>query len=291
MTWDGGRLNGTAVQLTPQSGGWKIVAAGGKIEHAALPPLDLQSVGMLYRAPSLFIQSAELRQPGGGAVSVTGEVNVEQMVDLRATLRGIDIAPFLASDWRVRLRGNVSGDVSVRSPLPSRGPPEIRGTLTLAQGQLEALPVLDDMAQFTGTQQFRRLTLTRGSAEFRQTGPRLTVSNFVAESDGLIRVEGAFTVEHATIDGQFQVGVTASSLPVISTLQERVFRESRGGYLWTPMRLTGPLANPTNDLAPRLADAATGAAIDTARGAVQKSIETGKGVIKGALDLLLPPPK
>ncbi len=288
VRWAAGGIAGVALQFTPQDGGWKIAGAGGKIEQAGLPALDVQRVRLLYRAPSLFVQEAELRQPAGGAVNVTGEVNFEQMADLRATLSGIALAPFLAEDWRVRLRGEVSGEVTVHTPLPARAPPEIRGTLTLAQGQLEALPVLDEIAVFTRTQQFRQLTLTRASADFRHTGDKLAVSNFVAEAAGLMRIEGSFTVEHAAIDGAFEVGVTASSLQWLPGSQERVFTASRGGYLWTPMHLTGPLAQPRDDLTPRLVAAAGGAVIDTARGAVQDTIKTGKDVLKSALDLLLP---
>ena len=72
--------------------------------------------------------------------------------------------------------------------------------------------MLDQIATFTATQQFRRLVLKRAEGDFQQDGKRLQVSKFVLESEGLIRVEGAFTVENSMIDGAFQVGVTPASL-------------------------------------------------------------------------------
>ena len=112
-----------------------------------------------------------------------------------ALLERVSLTPFLTEDWRVRLHGNASGEVKVRARLPLNAPPEITGTIALADGELEALPVLDQIAAFTRTQQFRRLKLTRASAEFRHTGPRLAVTNFIAESEGLIRMEGSFIIE------------------------------------------------------------------------------------------------
>ena len=162
------------------------------------------------------------------------------------------------------------------------------GSLSVARGELTALPVLDQIALFTGTQQFRRLSLSRVSADFRQDGAKLRVTKFVAESVGLIRIEGDFIVENSAIDGTFQVGVTPSSLAFIPGSREKVFTESRGGYLWAPMRLTGPLNKPAEDLTARLSRAAGDAVVDTAKGAAEEAVKTGKDVIKNALDLLLP---
>jgi hypothetical protein len=95
-----------------------------------------------------------------------------------------------------------------------------------------------------------------------------------------MRIEGAFTVVGGQIDGTFQVGVTPSSLQWLPGSQERVFTVARAGYLWTPMRLTGAIEHPSEDLTPRLAAAASGAIIRNVEGTVR---ETAKGV----LDLLL----
>ena len=92
------------------------------------------------------------------------------------------------------------------------GGPQLKGSLRLSNGELTALPVLDQIAVFTRTQQFRRLTLTNASGDFEQQGEQLRVTKFIAESEGLIRMEGAFTVEAGMIDGAFLVGVTPGSL-------------------------------------------------------------------------------
>ena len=141
---------------------------------------------------------------------------------------------------------------------------------------------------FRSTQQFRRLSLSRASADFRQDGAKLRVTKFVAESEGLIRLEGDFVIENSMITGTFQVGVSPSTLAFIPGSREKVFTESRAGYVWTPMHLTGLLNKPNEDLTARLARAAGDAVVDTAKGAAEEAVKTGKDVIKNALDLLLP---
>ena len=289
LAWDGGGMRNTTVTAKPDNGGWKIAGQGGKIEQTGLPALDVQALALLYRAPSLYVNTAEFRQGGVGSVKATGEINFAERLDLQVAIRDVNLTPFLSDDWRVRLKGQLSGDVTIRGPLPlPAAGPEIAGSISLARGELTALPVLDQIALFTGTQQFRRLSLSRASADFRQDGAKLRVTKFVTESEGLIRIEGDFTVEKSTIDGTFQVGVTPSSLAFIPGSREKVFTESRGGYVWASMQLKGPLNKPVENLTLRLKQAAGEAIVDTARGAVEDTIKTGKDTIKSALDLLLP---
>jgi hypothetical protein len=291
LTWSGGGLSGTAFEIEPYDGGWQVAGQGGRITYGKLPPLDVDNLHLRYRTPSLFVNSAELRQPSGGSLQATGEVDFTRQVDLRLTLTNIDMTPYLSEDWRLRMKGNLSGEVNVHSALPPRGSPQFSGTLKVSQGELTALPVLDQIAEFTRTQQFRRLNLNSASGDFTQDDAGLHVKNFIAESDGLIRVEGDFTIISGMIDGTFQVGVTPSSLQWLPGSQAKVFTESRGGYVWAPMRLTGPANKPNEDLSKRLIAAAQGAAIEAVQDAAGQAVKTGKDVIKGALDLLLPPAK
>jgi len=288
LTWSGGGLRGTAFQFEPHEGGWQVGGQGGRLEYGTLPPLDVATLKLRYKAPSLFINSAELRQPGGGSVQANGEVNFERELDLRLTLVNVDTVPYLSDDWRVRAKGNLSGEVTVRSSLPVVGGPQLKGSLRLTNGELTALPVLDQIAIFTRTQQFRRLNLTSATGKFEQQGDKLRVTDFVAESDGLIRMEGDFTVVAGLLDGAFRVGVTPASLQWLPGAQAKVFTESRGGYLWAPMRLSGPVNKPNDDLTPRLAAAAQGAVIEGVQNAAGEVIKTGKDAAKTLLDLVLP---
>lgn len=288
LLWADGGLRGTAVQLLPYEGGWQISGKGGRLEYGKLPPLDVAALQLRYRAPSLYINSAELRQPAGGAVQATGEVDFTRSLDVRLTLVNVDMSPYLSDDWRVRAKGNISGEVNVRSALPSTAGPTLKGSLHLTNGELTALPVLDEIVKYTHTQQFRRLTLTNASGDFEQQGEKLRVTKFIAESEGLIRMEGDFTVIAGILDGAFRVGVTPGSLQWLPGAQAKVFTESHGGYLWAPMRLTGPVDKPTDDLTPRLAAAAVGAGIEGVKNAAGEVIKSGTDAAKSLFDLVLP---
>lgn len=286
-----GELRGTALNLTPQEGGWMIQGQGGQLVHGTLPALDVAGCRALYRPGGLFVQEAELRLAPSGTIRLDGEARFDDHLDLRARLAGISVTPLLHEDWRLRLRGNLNGEVRVQSRLPSKDAPVLSGALALSEGHLEALPMLDQIAVFTRLQQYRRVALSKASASFRHEAGGLRVTDLIAESDGLMRVEGAFNVAGGLIDGAFQVGVTPASLKWLPGSQARVFTEARAGYVWAPMRLSGPVAKPAEDLSPRLVAAAQGAVIEKVESTLRDATQTGRDVIKGTLDWLLPPGK
>jgi hypothetical protein len=268
-TAQSGAVNGAAVTLTPDGDGWNIFCEGGKVTQQGGPELTIDQVRLRYQSPSLFITDGTLHYGADGNVALDGEVNFEKSLDVRAKLGGIPITPFLREDWRAKIKGNLSGEIKIRAALPMLAGPSLEGSLTLTQGELEALPVLDQIALFTRTQRFRKINLTKTSADFTHAADRTTVTNFIAESEGLIRVEGGFVTENGMIDGTFQVGVTPSSLQWLPGSQAKVFTVARGGYLWTTVRLTGPLASPQEDLTRRLVAAAGGEVIDTIQNTIQ----------------------
>lgn len=283
-----GSLRGLALAAEMQNGAWMLNGSGGRVEQAGYPGLELKSLRARYLAPTLIIQGAELRQGATGVITAEGDVNFEEKADMRLKLAGVDVTPLLSPDWRMRLHGQLGGEVRVQSPLPATAPPTITGTVRLSQGQLEALPILDQIALFTQLQQYRRLSLSNASASFRQEAGKLTVTNMVIESEGLIRLEGGFTIANGQIAGDFQVGVTSASLQWIPGSQERIFTVARNGYLWTPMHVAGPVNSPGEDLSPRLAAAIPGALIEKGGTIIQGATDTTKDVIKGSLDYLMP---
>jgi len=283
-----GALSGVSIAVKPAGDAWEIAGEGGALVVAGLPPLDVATLRLRHRGSVLFVHEAKFAGRNGGSLTALGEVDFSSALDLRARIDAIDLQPFLAGDWRARLHGRMTGDLRVQSPLPSAAPPLVSGALRLTDARLEALPVLDQIAAFTRTQQFRQLTLTRASGQFRRDANRLEVEQLAAESEGRLRVEGGFAVADGQIDGLFQVGVPPALLAWLPGSQERVFTVARDGYLWAPMRLSGPVDAPREDLSGRLAAAAGEAVLQKVEDATRDAIETGKGAAKGLLDLLVP---
>lgn len=293
LTWGdlpstSGALTKLVVRATPAEGGWLIEGSKGELRAANLPPLHVENVRLRQRDRTLFVNSASFHGERGGTVDASGEVVFGEHVDMQAKLDGIDIEPFLSGDWRVRLHGRVNGEVRVQSSLPAKGPVAVSGTIELKDSRLEALPLLNEVATFTRSQQFRSLSLSRASARFERNANETRVRDLVVESQGLIRVEGAYNIVSGQIDGVFQVGVSPTTLQWLPGSQERVFTVARDGYVWTPMRLTGPVDAPSEDLTPRLVAAASGAVIDKVESTARDAIQIGRDAAKGALDLLFP---
>jgi hypothetical protein len=282
---DGG-LAGAALALTPDSQGWIINAQGGTVSQTGWPDLQLDNAAMRWQPPTLYINSSSLHN-GASHLDVTGSIQMRDSVRLLADFDSVDVAPFLPPDWRERLTGRISGHANIQAPLtgdPGTPPAvTVTGSASMSDGILTALPILDQIGLFTQTERFRRLDLTRASAQFTHTPTRLEVRNLVVESAGLIRMEGSCTIENGQIAGDFLVGLTPSTLQWIPGSQEQVFTTSRDGYRWTNMHLSGPAEHPVDDLTPRLAAATGKSVIEGAQG-VEGAVK--KGVQEG-LDLLL----
>ena len=289
--WEGGSVSGLAVEAKPVESGWKMTGDGGHVKQRGLPDMDIAALRVVHKEPTLFVQEARLRAEGG-EVSVTGEVTEKENVDLQFKATGVNVTPLLPEDWRARLHGRVTGDgrvqISLRDGVSSS--PVVSGHAELQQAVLEALPVLEKIANFTKTDRFRRLQLNQVRGDFRHDKNGLHVTNLTVESDRLIVVKGAFTVANGEIDGTFQLGITPAPLQFLPGSQDKVFSAPRDGYAWTSLRITGPVKTPREDLSARLYAAAENAIVEkvesTATQAVGGAVNTAKKGVDGVLGLL-----
>jgi len=282
VDWTGGALKNTQALVESDGRTWKIALNGGALAQAGLPAMTLNAANLRYNAPALFINDCALTCDDGGAANVSGAVDFQRALDLHCELTGISITPLLTPDWRAKLHGALAGTVDVHADFPLREP-VLTGDVQLQNGRLEALPILDQIALFTQSQQFRTLDLSRASGKFRQSGAQLQVNDFIAESEGLLCMKGAFSIVNGMIDGTFQVGVTASSLRWLPGSQERVFNNAHDGYCWAPMRLTGPADHPQEDLSPRLIAAAKDKVIEDTSGAIKQTTDSVLDILKPLL--------
>ena len=97
-----------------------------------MPDMDIVSLRVVHKEPSLFLQDSKLRAEGG-EITVTGEVTEKEKVDLQFKVAGVNVTPLLPEDWRARLHGRVAGDgrlqISLRDgPRVPPGRPAPRGS-------------------------------------------------------------------------------------------------------------------------------------------------------------------
>ena len=218
---------------------------------------------------------------GGGKVDLSGKQGLDgdRVLDLQADFDGVPVGPFLPKDWRARLHGAAGGNVHVTGS----GHDQARhatGHLELRDGELTALPVLDELATFTSSERYRQAPLQKARMDFDWQDNHLTVTNLVVESEGLLRLEGGFTVRDSQMDGTIQVGVARSALRWLSVVGTQVFNQpERDGYVWTTVKLTGPVNQPTEDLTPRLVMALQDAALKKAQQGANGVLDTAKSLL------------
>lgn len=287
----GGAGSLTQMRLILEPNGHELVATGygGQLNQTGCPVLKVDHVRLRCRYPELFITESQLQLGETGNLYVSGQAGLgeSKTLDFLVKFSGIAISPFLPEDWRAGVKGNALGDARVIGSMENPEQLQATGTVRLAGGQLEALPILEKIAKFTNTRQFRQFALQRAEAEFIATKAKTTLSKLVAESEGLIRIEGGCVVEGRTLQGTFQLGVTPSSLRWLPGSRAKVFTQERDGYVWTPLKVSGPLDHLNEDLSARLAAAAGDAMIEEVKGAVENGAQGIKGTLeKGAKSLL-----
>ncbi|MBV9658744.1 MAG: DUF748 domain-containing protein [Verrucomicrobia bacterium] len=252
---------------------WEIDGRGGKFTQARFPAVTLDTFHLKTTATEIFITRADGRLDGGGTVALSGSQRLDgdRALDLRITLADTPVTPFLPDDWRARLHGQLRADVRIQGPADRPEQLRTSGHAELRDGRLEALPFLAELAVLTATARYRQAPLQTGRADFAWSAGRLTVTNLQVGSDGLLRIEGGFTVVNGQIDGTLQVGVARNSAGGglnrwLTGAAARVFDQpEHDGFAWTTMRVSGPANAPREDLSTRLLAAARDETVDKVR--------------------------
>jgi hypothetical protein len=271
------------MRLILEPDGHDLVATGygGHLKQTGWPELAIDHLKIRCRYPDLFLTDSLFQLSNSETFNVSGQASLgpSRALDLLVQFNGIGISPYLPQDWRASVKGNASGEVRITGSLQSPESVQVSGNVTLTGGQLEALPILEKIAAFTRTLQFRQFALQKAQADFVWTPAGLTLSHLNAESEGLIRLIGSCRVEQGTLQGEFQLGVAPSTLRWLPGSRERVFTQEHDGYVWTPLKVSGPLNHLNEDLTARLTVAAGEEVIQGVKG----TIESGT---RGLFDLL-----
>jgi len=252
---------------------------GGRIRlpWSWLPEVNLNRVRLRYQYGGLFVTDATATLFKQGRLDGGGEWNPnEQQYAFEGNARGIKCDELLNADWAKRLTGDVASSIVVES----RGTgPLAKGSLTIKNGVLTALPMLDSLAAYADTRRFRVLTLSEARADWRWQQGEVTFSNLVLSSESLVRFEGHLTIRGRDLDGTFRLGLAPGTLAAIPGAETDVFLPGDRGLLWSPLRLTGTVDDPKEDLTDRLMAAAQGRMFEVIP-------ETGEKVLKFTRSIL-----
>lgn len=247
-----GGLRGTSATLRQQGSGWDIQNAGGEFEWPGMPANRIREAASRITREGFFLTSATLVLRAGGTVELTGEIpSSSGGLALQAQWEGVPVTELVDGRDGFILEGNCSGRASLRTTEAKSL--EVEGSFLLRDGRLRNIPVLGTLARFTGLSRLDPLPVTELSGKFKRTSRGIEISELVMESQGLLRVEGALHFDNdGNLGGTITAGLTPSTLQWIPGSQERVFLQSRNGYLWTDVAVGGTIQNPTEDLSARL---------------------------------------
>jgi hypothetical protein len=268
-------MRGMRVHAVPlgQRHSYRVETLGGavRLPFPWAPEVRLDRTKLRYQDKQVFVNSASATVWKDGRLDAAGEWDIEAgQYTVEGGLSDVKCDELLNEDWAKRLTGDVASDFTI----DNRGGSHVaRGKLTIRNGTLTALPVLDTLAAYADTRRFRVLALTDAHTDWRWRDGELFLGNLVIASEGLIRLEGAMTVRGDELDGSFRLGLAPGTLASIPGAETHVFAPGERGLLWTSLRVSGKLDDPKEDLSDRLIAAAGARMFDVIP-------ETGEKVIK-----------
>ena len=251
-----GPLHASGIRIGVEPAGakhsYRVELSGGSVQPPpdTLPELRLDHARFLYQDNTVFLTSGTLEAWSEARVAMTGEWNrLSRVFSLEADLSRLKCDEILNEDWARRMTGEIS---SVFSADNHSGKPQARGNLTIHQGTLTALPVLDALAAYADTRRLRTVVLSEAQADWRWEKDLIVLNEIVLASEGLLRIEGRLVIRGDELDGDFRIGLVPGTLASLPGAETHVFMPGERGLLWAPLRLTGTFKRPKEDLTERL---------------------------------------
>lgn len=275
----------SSLRMKPDGASWLLEGQGGMFTVAGFPEMKVESFRSRIHKDVFFLTDSQLRLGDSGHVTVSGEFS--KAAKVRVVWDRVNIDPFLAPHWRKKLSATMAGSADI--VVPDGQNATATGKFTLTDGLVQKVPLLDQIAKFTGAPQFRRMPVQEVSSDFSWQNGILTLTNFIGESKGLLRLEGTCTIGAGQqIDGTFRIGVTPQTVQWLPGSREKVFTEAGEGYLWTSLKIGGTMENPSEDLSGRLLAAMGEQVIEQGTKALDNLPAPAREGAKQALDLLKP---
>jgi len=219
-----------------------------------VPTIRLDRARLRYQDGLLSLNSANASAWQDGRLEATGEWDSQQgTYSLEGHATDVKCEELLNETWAKRVTGTVDSDFTVGKG--DRGP-TVKGRLTILNGTLTALPVLDALAAYADTRRFRVLSLSEAHTDWRWHDGEILLSNLVLASEGLVRLEGRISIRDRKLDGLFRLGLAPGTLASIPGAETDVFLPGERGLVWAPLRISGTVDNPKEDLTDRLVAAA-----------------------------------
>lgn len=280
-------LRGMRLRAEPDGarGAYAVETSGGTIRlpYQWLPELRLSNTRSRWQDGRLYLRKVEASLWGKGRIEGTGEWDGgTRGFTFEGEARDVTCADLFSEDWAKRFSGDVVSSFSVIKA--GDGDPVVaRGNLAISRGVLTALPMLDTLAAYADTSRFRVINLNEASTDWSWRRDELRFTRLVLASEGLVRLQGDLIVRGRELDGRFLLGIAPGTLASIPGAETVVFVRGDKGLMWTPLRITGTLDDPKEDLSDRLVAAAGARMFEVIPETGEKVLRFSRGLLGAAL--------
>jgi hypothetical protein len=258
---------------------YRAELAGGviRLPFGFLPAIRLDRARLRWQDDRLFLNRASASVWREGRLEASGEWDALRKTGLlEGGVSGVKCGEVFNETWAKRFSGDVGTDFTLMS---EGGTMTASGHLTVRDGTLTALPVLDALAAYADTRRFRVLALSEAATDWRWKEGTFGLNHLVLASEGLVRLEGSMDIRGQALDGRFRLGLAPGTLSSIPGAETDVFAPGERGLLWTTLRITGTLDDPKEDLTDRLVAAAGLRMFDIIPGTGEKVIKFSRSVL------------
>jgi len=305
---------GMSVTMTPTSAeeGWALAGRSGTLAVTGFPKFEVDEFNLRTSEERTYIDHAAMRFLDTAKVQLSGDAKLgeHQEVHLNGVLTGLELAKVLPEDWVKKFKGIVSGDFKLKTAAGPGGGLVSSGTLSLRNGSLEAMPVLQRIDTLAGTTRFRKLNFTQVEVEFEKRDGELDLGEVLFESGGLGCLKGhvVYPASGGPL-GMYMLGVSPDTIKFMSIIRrqvvEQVFRTDREtafaevfpraeaddialppeGYRWAVVRIDPDSAEPyTADIRGQFIEAGGLAICAELQGMPEKVVKAAGEVAKVAGD-------
>lgn len=283
-------LRGGRAELEEENGSWHLTITGGTLEWPGMPHGEVKILRARARDGGFYLTEARVLVSGGGNVDISGEIPPGgESYAFLVNWSKVPASAVLPQTAARHLEGFVAGEMRVTGGKGVAPSPLLAGDFSLSEGQVRGLTVLSALSTFTGSPRFERVPVHRFSGDFTHQGMAWNFENLLMESKGLVQVEGSLHIGAGqALDGHLEVGLTPQTLQWIPGSRERVFTDSRDGYRWAPVRVTGTLSSPKENLSARLLRATGEQVFESGRQTVQDAAGQAVEGVRGVIDVLRP---
>jgi len=274
-----GGLKDANARFFTKDRGLDIFGRGGTFQQSGWPALAIDELHFNWTKAKLIVRSALLSLGASKNASVTGELEFGEHGSMRLHLssKQAPSEPLVTGYWKGKFNGMIDSESDLTKQFAPDATVNATGDLNFVRAKVHDVQALKQIAAVTNHPQFENPKVDILRFHYHYAGDRVEVSKFEAETKGLCRLEGEFTLENKMIDGTFQIGAAPDVVGTLPGAREEVFTESRDGYLWTTLHLSGPAHHPNEDLKQRLVAAAQK---HFAKGILAPLFKTGKPLIE-----------